>query len=461
VPVAVNENSSVDNGHNRSRWGGVVRSLLITAVLCLIAAEVGAALFVYTTEHYLPWLPSHRQQAAAEPDLPIAGNGALRISPYCGPIGRPGLHLADQMTRGQFESLFGQRVTEQSYKDLRFNNEGMISLRDYPFEDPAGEAFIVGIFGASVSSGFANTMEDTMNEFLHRDPRFAHRKVVLLNFGNSATRQPQNAACVAYFLSIGQHFDYLVNLDGFTEMFIGWLNANQYATDEIMPFAGTVFGIQNAVLESYGALAGDDRVARLRGRLNELQRQQHSPDFSLHAAWIEIRRRQLQKEWTELQKTLTATKAPDARNYAMPLAPRTSPDDAIVRDRVVSAWFNASVAIGGMAKAFHIPYLHMLMPNQYFTKAHFNDEERARLLNMTMAPVQKLVPEYYKEFERRGLELPAHGVDFFDATDLMDDSDASVFYDNCCHFTEKGNLIMAHAMADRILHGLDRFEANK
>jgi hypothetical protein len=451
---------AVRKGHNPSKWSSVFRPLLITAILCVVAAELGAALFVYATERYLPWLPSHRPQASAEPDLPITGNGALRISPYCGPTGRPGLHLADLMTREQFESLFGQRVTEQSYKDLRFNNEGMVSLRDYPFEDPSGEAFIVGIFGASVSSGFANTMEAAMNEFLQRDPRFAHRNVVLLNFGNSATRQPQNAACLAYFLSIGQHFDYLVNLDGFTEMFIGWLNANRYDTDEIMPFAGVIFGIQNAVLESYGALAGDDRVARLRGRLKELQRRQYSPDFALHAAWIEIRRKQLQKEWTELQKTLTATKAPDAHNYAMPLPPRTSPDDATVRDRVVSAWFNASVAMGGMAKAFHIPYLHMLMPNQYFTKARFTDEERARLLNMTMAPVQQLVPEYYQEFERRGLELPTHGVDFFDATHLMDDSDASVFYDNCCHFTEKGNLIMARALADRMLRGLDHFDAN-
>jgi hypothetical protein len=447
------------NGKNRT-WGSIVRSLLIAVGLCLIAAELGAALFLFATEHYVPWLASNRQQVSVEPDVPITGNGSLRISPYCGPIGRPGLHLADQMTRVQFEGLFGQRVTEQSYEALRFNNEGMLSLRDYPFEDPSGQAFIIGMFGASVSSAFANTMEDTMNDLLHSDPRLAHRKIVLLNFGNSATRQPQNASCMAYFLSIGQRFDYLVNLDGFTEMFIGWLNANQYDTDEIMPFAGIIFGIQNAVLESYGALAGDDRLVRLHGRLNELQRQTHAPDFALHAAWIEIRRKQLQGELVELERTLAATKAKDARNYAMPLPPRTSSDDATVRDRVVSAWFNGSIAMAGMAKAFHIPYLHMLMPNQYFTKAHFNDEERARLLNMTMAPVQSLVPDYYKAFEKRGPEFAQHGVDFLDGTNLMDDSDASVFFDNCCHFTEKGYAIMARAMAERIVRGLDHVDAN-
>jgi hypothetical protein len=443
------------NGADRSAWFVAVRPLLLIAGLCLVAAELGAALFLFATEHRLPWLPSSAQQAGAAPDAPANGNRTLRLSPYCGPIGQLGLHLADEMTREQFESLFGRRAAEQSYDVLRFNNEGMPSLRDYPFEDPRGEAFIIGVFGASVSSTFANTMEDTMNDLLHRDPRLAGRKVVLLNFGNSATRQPQNAACLAYFLSTGQRFDYLINIDGFTEMFVGWLNANQYDTDELMPYAGMVFGIQNAMLESSGALAGGDRLTRLHRSLNKLQRPR-SPDFALHAAWVEIRRKRLERELADVEKTLTATKATEAGSFAMPLRPRTSVDDAAVRDRIVSAWFNASIAMGGMARAFHIPYLHMLMPNQYVTTAHFTEEQRARLLNMTMAPVQKLVPEYYKLFSERGLELSRRGVDFFDATHLMDDQDASVFYDNCCHFTEKGNVIIAHALAERIMRGLDQ-----
>src|SRR4029077_690499 len=101
---------------------------------------------------------------------------------------------SELMTREGFESLYGHRMTEQSYNLLGFNNEGFVSLRDYPFEDASGEAFIVGLFGSSVSSGFANSMEGAMNDLLNRDPRLAHRKVVLLNFGNSATKQPPNAA---------------------------------------------------------------------------------------------------------------------------------------------------------------------------------------------------------------------------------------------------------------------------
>ncbi len=246
----------------------------------------------------------------------------------------------------------------------------------------------------------------------------------------------------------------------FVYKFVGWLNANQYDSDELMPYAGIIFGIQSAVLESYGALAGEDRLTRLHGRLNELQRQRDSSDFALHAIWVKIRLQQLHSELSDLEKNLGTVKPKAALNYAMPLRPRSSASDAVVRDRIVAAWFNGSLAMAGMTKAFQVPYLHILLPNQYFTKAHFDEEQRGRLLNLTMAPVLNLVPEYYKLFSKRGIELSQHGVDFFDATGLFDDTDASVFYDNCCHFTEKGNLMLARVLAERILQGSDRFHSN-
>jgi hypothetical protein len=62
-----------------------------------------------------------------------------------------------------------------------------------------------------------------------------------------------------------------------------------------------------------------------------------------------------------------------------------------------------------------------------------------------------LVPRYYRRFLEYALEFPSHQVNFFDATVLFDNQDASVFYDACCHYSEAGNVVLANALAQRIL----------
>jgi hypothetical protein len=288
----------------------------------------------------------------------------------------------------------------------------------------------------------------------------AGRKVVLLNFANGGTKQPQNASALAYFLSIGQRFDYILNIDGFPELFIGWYNANVHATDERMPFARFVYGVQNLMLEAHGAFSGDDRPARLVGRLNELRRQEADPQPALRALWLALEDRQLEEQLANLEKDLERAHddekmtAEQASDMAMPLLPRSTKNDEESTEAIVSSWFNGSVAMAGMARAFGIPYLHVLQPNQYFTKAHFTEEQRSKILDLTFPPVKELVPKFYGRYIERAREFAKYGIDFYDATHIFDDQDGSIFLDDCCHYTYAGNLILTRALASRILDGL-------
>jgi hypothetical protein len=437
---------------------------LRTIGLCVLAAEFGAAMYLVGTEGRVPWFGQPRRAGPAQ----VLKNDPyrLRLNPHYGYMGRPGMRLADVTERPDVvETGFGRAFMERDYPTIAMNNHGFLSKYDYPYADPTGRAFVIGMFGSSIAIQLALGMEDEFNELLTRDPRLAGRRVVLLHFANGGTKQPQNATALAYFLSMGQKFDYIVNFDGFPELFIGWYNANAHATDERMPFARFIFGVQNVMLETHGALVGDDRIAHARGRLDQIERQRATRQFALRALWLAVERQQLTDRLEELEKVLSGVKAKEnttaqeAVTLAMPLLSRTTKDETASRELVVATWFNGSIAMAGMARGFGIPYLHVLQPNQYFTKAHFTEEQRAKFLNLTYPPVKELVPAYYRRYLERGREFPAHGVDFLDATGIFDDRDGSVFLDHCCHLSQAGNRILAPALARRILAGLDRIKA--
>ena len=59
---------------------------------------------------------------------------------------------------------------------------------------------------------------------LARAPAFQARDVVPLCFSHEGYKQPQQLLILSYFLSIGQSFDVVVNIDGFNEVAISPLN---------------------------------------------------------------------------------------------------------------------------------------------------------------------------------------------------------------------------------------------
>jgi hypothetical protein len=327
-----------------------------------------------------------------------------------------------------------------------------LAKHDYPYADPTGRTFLIGIFGRSVAHQFALTMGSRLDELLSSDAHLRGRHVEVLDFANGGAKQPQQATTLAYFMSIGQQFDFIVNLDGFNEAFVAWHNMHEYGIDERMPFARMVFGIQNVILESYGALAGDDRIARLRGKLNDIDQKLRRGQPGLHFLWRQAERKSTLAALTELERNLSRSDL--ARSYAMPLVRRSLPDDAAFVENVVSTWFDSSVAMAGLARAFRIPYLHVLQPNQYFTKATFSDKQRKSILSLD-APVTTMIPEVYQGYRTRAVQFPAKRVRFFDASTVFDEQTAEIFVDNCCHFNEAGNKLLARAIAEQIIEVLN------
>jgi hypothetical protein len=428
-------------------------AIVLLSALGLALAELAAAAFCWGSRGDVPWLG--KVAADHRPKVPDAADQALRLNPYYGYMARPGMRLADFARREDLARQFGEAYAANDHDRVFGNRHGFVSLYDYPYADP--DAFVIGVFGGSVAVQFALTMRATLQEHLAGHPGVGTRRVVLLNFANGGVKQPQQATTLAYMLSLGQRFDLILSLDGFNELFIGWENAFQHGVDERMPLARFMLGVQNYVLETQGLLAGENRVSRTRGRLNEIATALERPQLALRALWLDVEARRLRDTLVALETQLS--RLDKAGTLATPLVPRSSPDADASRDNVVRAWLNGSLAMAGMARGFDTPYLHVLQPNQYFSKAKFTEEQRKTVLNLQSPPVASLVPAHYRAYLERADVLRKNGIEFFDASGVFDGSDGSVFHDNCCHFNEAGNKILAAAIADRVMAVLDRHGA--
>jgi hypothetical protein len=425
-------------------------AIIAAVAVVTIGAELAALSVSYLSFDRIPWV---RGETRVEPESEALAVGTrLRLSPYYGYMGLPGMKMADVGRREDFVRQFGPRYAEHDFATARINNHGFLDKNDYPYSDPTGRSFVIGVFGGSVAIQFATTMEQTLNDILTVDPRLAGRRVVLLDFANGGAKQPQQVTSLAYFLSIGQHFDLIINLDGFNELFIGWMNAHKHDVDERMPFARFIFGVQNVALESYGVLPSDNRILRMRVRLNELTRKLAEPQSALLFVWRTVERNGIANQLAALETNLSAPGK--VLDYAMPLIARSSRDDRASLENVVETWFNASVAMAGMARQFGVPYLHVLQPNQYFTKARFTDDQRKAILNLAEPPLAVLVPDHYRAYLGRARDLQKRGIKFLDGTTVLDEVDASVFIDNCCHFNEEANKLLAKAISQQILEHL-------
>jgi len=87
----------------------------------------------------------------------------------------------------------------------------------------------VGIFGGSVAQRYyQNDLEEQLLvKALQALPQLRNKRIVVLSFAHESYKQPQQLAVLTYFLSTGQELDLAINIDGFNETAIAYVNAKQ------------------------------------------------------------------------------------------------------------------------------------------------------------------------------------------------------------------------------------------
>ena len=217
----------------RALWVIVVN----VVAFCVLAESVALFIFYNQTGRLFytyrkPYEPIPETQQGR-----ITGDG---LHPYFGPTHRQG-HPFDIPETLRERSTTPARLTT--------NNFGFVAAHDYPFVKTNPNQFVIGIFGGSVGAWFCQIGINRLLDDLKANPYFKGRELVPLCLSHEGYKQPQQLLVLSYFLSIGQAFDLVVNIDGFNEVALASLN-HQRGLDISMPSAMHLEPLVNLVNQS-------------------------------------------------------------------------------------------------------------------------------------------------------------------------------------------------------------------
>ena len=128
----------------------------------------------------------------------------------------------------------------------RTNNFGFVSPHDFPFAKTRNNQFLIGIFGGSVAAWFCHVGTPRLLDTLKAQAFFKDRELVPLCFSHEGYKQPQQLLALTYFLSIGQQFDLVINIDGFNEVALAAIN-DERGLDISMPSPMHMEGLINVI----------------------------------------------------------------------------------------------------------------------------------------------------------------------------------------------------------------------
>lgn len=76
-------------------------------------------------------------------------------------------------------------------------------------------------------------------------------------------------------------------------------------------------------------------------------------------------------------------------------------------------------------------------------------EEGAKIKRIG-TPDRQWVENNYAHFAVAGVALRSEGIAFFDLRQLYDDVSSTIYRDECCHFNQGGNDLLANRVAELI-----------
>lgn len=416
-----------------STWAGRAKILAWNLFAILLGAELITLGLYYARTGDLYYLDPPSGRSVAES---LTSLESYRIHPYFGFQLRP--HSGDRAGGGADAPAH--------------NNHGFRSPRDYPRPRAPGE-FLVGIFGGSVASHLAlheaehGVIARELAEAGNVDPA----DIVVLDFAQGGFKQPQQVQVLSYFLAVGQELDAVVAVDGFNEVVLGALN-RRAGIGAAQPSVEHVLGLQavtpvgtsprrEAMVEARRAY---DRFAEIYNRAWSGE----APETKVAVGflWHFLRYKYYDRRFTNLRREFLSAGADgsaDASWLHLQSAMAPAGGDEVHWPAVLDVWEGGARAFAAVARGHGIPSVHVLQPNQYFpTGRSFGDAEREVAFSAA-SPYRELVRAGYPRLAERATKVAQTGPPVHGLFHLFDDLDAPAYSDDCCHYTDAGNDLLA------------------
>lgn len=321
---------------------------------------------------------------------------------------------------------------------------------DYPMLRREGE-ILVGVFGGSAAGGFALAAQASPEfaEQLARIPAWSGKRVRILNFAMPGFKQPQQLLTLAYYLSLGQHFDLVLNIDGFNEVVTSHRNWSS-GTEPSFP-ADTLWGEWGRQLEKrtlaleegtseqylaayYRAVAKNRRLSANKCRLAACYAADNAI-ANLSAARAEKLESGARKAEEKTTLFPTAIHSVLEKNFD-------------IFSYTAEQWAASSKAMADLVRPTGALYLHVMQPNQWWKAAgNYQPIEKDHIYKWVI----DLINNGYPKLVSRVPALAASGVAILDATNVFRSLPwREVYIDDCCHYTDKGNALLGAKIAERV-----------
>ena len=415
----------------------------INVIVLGVLAEATALLAHLAKTGHLFYVDRPAYEAVGDP---LSGElTADVLNPYFGPSHRSGI---------PFDVPPELREPGRDAPRVATNNFGFVSPYNFPI-DRGNNEFIIGIFGGSVSVWFCQVGVQHLLDDLRQHEFFKARTLVPLCMAHEGYKQPQQALILAYFLSIGQPFDLVINIDGLNEVALSPIN-NQQRLDISMPSASHLIPLINLIdkgsltperLESLAA------VVRYRSRLNNVGEMLNRNRSAAVDAVLGGYRTWLMGRYDREIRTFDSLPSPPPGNSLIGAVPPTEDRSGVMLfQEIARNWAQASLLMHSMLAARNVPYLHVLQPNQYHrTSRSFGAEESTVAFSSESAFKSGVEQGYPVLLAEAATQELATRAGFFDGTRIFDAEPAPAYIDNCCHYTRAGYLRLADFVARAIV----------
>ena len=317
----------------------------------------------------------------------------------------------------------------------------------------AEKALDVCVLGGSVAYMLATVGEKPLVDALRADPSLAGREVRVHNYALGGYKEPQQLMLLLWLIELGHAPDVVLNFDGANEAALGRSNFDGGAH----PAYPYLPRWMNVTL----GMRSDERMVEMLHAVRAAQDAARSFGAKLLASGLwrsafceragRLRLEALQRRYSRAHAALVESLHGRPREPEV-CGPKVPGGESGLTETVVACWEECSISLNAVCAAHGIAYLHVLQPTLY--------DEGSKPLTQKEIDGAKAepgwkegIPQMYPALREAGKRLAARGVPFLDATGIFRDHEEDLYFD-MCHVGERGNEILAAAIAPRLLAAL-------
>lgn len=326
---------------------------------------------------------------------------------------------------------------------------------------PGDNQYLVAIHGGSLARNYARYVRQSgyLAKRLAALPAAAGKEIIIVNLALSGYRQPQQLMIQSYMQSLGQSFDLVINIDGYNEVYHGWLNHEQ-GVDIAFP-AADIWGAMHYYLERLNMEVDDDQgiksiyhLWRSQGHNRQAVQCRFGLCYLYHFTLGHyFATGKYSNDLSKFSKVAGNTThflrlASSPKGYLPSATAGAFAAEQVLYKAIAGIWGRSHAQMANIVSRTGGRYIGILQPNLYFSRGRkFEAANPSAWLKNFSRPVEIGYPFLVQEAER----LSKAGLPVIDGTMALEDAPQAARYtDDCCHINDTARKHLTDFIVDKI-----------